>query len=337
VPVEQALQSLDSEANTQIAWAFGDVLRAWALRDDWEACIPLQHLAAHPERMQGWNLLVERTRQALANDVELPAKARQLLLPKTIQFNDVMEDLIAEMHGAQYLHLTGHADIHFLSDAGAIHTDLQSRIDNQSCVTEVKNLREPRALTKVAFTRWHRNRTMEPERYAFTASALDLDDPRGDLTSEQQAAVIALIDELPEWTRPSNQIRTLKGGRRISVSVSNGTSTMITHGGGPFRVDGPLGIVAEAKRGLLLKLLEQVRKALSQLYAEPVPHEFRRLLFVRWKPPEELRVCPEGVEQIRNSMQDELQEMIRASFPHFAVVIAHTSEDLENAPRVQWA
>lgn len=191
-------------------------------------------------------------------------------------------------------------------------------------------------LTKVAFTRWHRNRTIEAHRYAFTASTIDLDDPRGDLTPEQETAVIALIDELPEWDRPSNRIRTLKGGRRLSVSVSDGPSAMITHGGGPFRVDGPLGIIAEAKRGLVLKLLEQVRKALSQLYAEPVPNEYRRLLFVRWKPPEELRVSPEGLEQIRTSMQDELQIMIRASFPHFAVAITHTFEDLENAPRAQW-
>jgi hypothetical protein len=40
---------------------------------------------------------------ALANDAELQAKARTLLSPPSIRFNDVIEDFIAEMLAAQYL------------------------------------------------------------------------------------------------------------------------------------------------------------------------------------------------------------------------------------------
>lgn len=334
--VEGALENLELEANSEIAWAFGDVLREWARRDNWQACIPLQHLEGNDGRMQGWNSLVQRTRQTLADETELPAKARQLLLPRKIQFNDVMEDFIAEMHAAQYLHSLGHIDIHFLPDSGPIHTDLQSRIGDQPYVTEAKNLRDPRALTKVAFKRWQHNRAIDPQQYAFTATAVDMDDPLGDLSPEQEAAIIVLIDELPTWNRPSRRTRTLKGGRRVSVSVSSGPSTLITYGGGPFRLDGPFGLIAKANRNLLLKLLEHARKALSQLYADPVPNDFRRLLYVRWRPPEQFVVTPEGLEHVRNSMQNQLQAFIGESFPHFAVVIAHTSEDPEDAPRVHW-
>ena len=334
--IEDALENLELEENNEIAWAFGDVLREWARRDNWQACIPLQHLETNDGRVQGWNSLVQTTRQALADATELPAKATQLLLPSKIQFNDVMEDFIAEMHAAQYLHSLGHTDIHFLPDSGAIHTDLQSRMGDQQYVTEAKNLREPRALTKVAFTQWHRNRAMNPQQYAFTATAIDLDDPLGDLTSEQEAAIVVLIDELPTWRRPSRRIRTLKGGRRVSVSVLDGPSILIAYGGGPFRLDGHAGVIAKAKRNLLLKLLEHARKALSQLYADPVPNDFRRLLYVRWRPPEQFVVTPEGLEHVRNSMQSQLQAFIGESFLHFAVVITHTSEDREDAPRAHW-
>jgi hypothetical protein len=93
-----------------------------------------------------------------------------LLSPPSIRFNDVMEDFIAEMLAAQYLQSLGHTEIRFLSEDDPIHTDLQSRCADHICVTEAKNLREPLALTKVAFSRWNHNRAALPERYEFTAT-----------------------------------------------------------------------------------------------------------------------------------------------------------------------
>jgi hypothetical protein len=247
-----------------------------------------------------------------------------------------MEDFIAEMLAVQYLQSLGHTEIRFLPEDGPIHTDLQSRTADHVYVTEAKNLREPLALTKVAFSRWNHNRAGAPDRYEFTADLLDLDDPLGDLTSEQEAAVIALIDELPDWNRPSRRQRDLPGGRRISARVSNGQSLIVTQGGGPFRLDGVNGIVAQGQRGLILKLLEHLRKALGQLYAEPVPDDYRRLLYARWKPPDQFVVTPEAVEEVRANVQEGVLSFVGPSFPHFSMVIAHTNENPDQTPRAEW-
>jgi hypothetical protein len=256
--------------------------------------------------------------------------------PPSIRFNDVMEDFIAEMLAAQYLQSLGHTEIRIVSENDAIHTDLQSRCGDRVCVTEAKNLREPRALTKVAFSRWNTNVATAPERYAFTADLVDIDDPLSDLTSEQEAAVVALIDELPQWNRPSHRIRALPGGRRISVTVTDGASGIIAQGGGPFRVDGPYGLVAEGQRGLILKILEPTRKALGQLYADPVPDDYLRLLYVRWKAPEQFIAIPEELEDVRRNVQNSVRAFVGPSFPHLAIAIAHTHENPDQTPRVEW-
>ena len=98
---------------------------------------------------------------------------------------------------------------------------------------------------------------------------------------------------------------------------------MVTQGGGPFRVDGENGIVAKGRRGLILKLLEHTRKALGQLYAEAVPDNYRRLLFVRWKPPEQFVVAPQAVEQLRAEVQTSLSAFLSIAFTRLQVAITH--------------
>jgi hypothetical protein len=110
----------------------------------------------------------------------------------------------------------------------------------------------------------------------------------------------------------------------------------MTQGGGPFRVDGAYGLVAQGQRGLILKLLEHTRKALGQLYADPVPDDYRRLLYVRWKPPEQFVVTPEGLEDVRRSVQEGVRSFVGPFFPHFAIAIAHTGENPDHTPRVEW-
>ena len=334
--IEDALSRLSSEANVHIEWAFGDVLRLWATRDNWRSCLVLQHLEANHQNLAIWNDITQRTRVALADEAELRTKGTALLSPSTIHFNDVMEDFIAEMLAVQYLYSLGHTEIHFLTDDDEIHTDLKSRCGDHWFVTEAKNLREPIALTKVAFTRWNHNRSLEAGKYGFTANLVDLDDPLSDLTSEQERSVIALVDDLPTWKRPSHRIHTLPGNRRIMARVSDGSSVIMTQGGGPFRVDGNSGIVANGRRGLILKLLEHARKALGQLYADAVPDNYRRLLFVRWKPPEQFVVAPEAVDQLREEIRNSLHSFLTVAFPGLQVAITHTNERPDQAPRVAW-
>ncbi|MGA2890192.1 MAG: hypothetical protein ABSE51_19255 [Terracidiphilus sp.] len=334
--VEDAIQNLGLETNAHIEWAFGDILRLWAQRGNWRSSLLLQQLEANHPNLAIWSDLIHRTRVALADEAELRSKAHALLSPSSIRFNDVMDDFLAEMLAAQYLHALGHTEIHFVRDDEEIHTDLRSRSGEIFCVTEAKNLREPVALTKVAFLRWNHNRSVDRERYNFTADMVDLDDPLSDLTPEQERAVVALVDDLPNWKRPNHRIHSLPGGRRILARVSNGMSVMITQGGGPFRVDGDNGIVAKGRRGLILKLLEHTRKALGQLYADAVPDEYRKLLFVRWKPPEQFVVAPEAVDQLREEIQASLRTFLAPAFPRLQVAITHVNERPDQAVRVEW-
>jgi len=334
--IEDAIHNLGLDANADIEWAFGDILRLWAQRENWRSVLLLQQLEANHPNLAIWNDLIHRTRVALADEVELRTKAQAMLSPPSIRFNDVVDDFLAEMLAAQYLHALGHTEIHFVQDDEDVHTDLRSRCGEFSCVTEAKNLREPVALTKVAFSRWNHNRSVDPERYNFTADMVDLDDPLSDLTSEQERAVIALVDDLANWGRPSLRIHSLPGGRRIRVRVSNGTAVMITQGGGPFRVDGDNGIVAKGRRGLILKLLEHTRKALGQLYADAVSDNSRRLLFMRWKPPEQFVVVPEAVDQLREDIQTSLRTFLTPAFPRLQVAITHVNERPDQAPKVTW-
>jgi hypothetical protein len=334
--IEDAIHHLGLEGNIHIEWAFGDILRIWAQRDNWRSCLLLQQLESNHQNLAIWNDLIHRSRVALADEAELRIKASALLSPASIRFDDVMDDFLAEMLAAQYLNALGHTEIHFVRDDEEIHTDLRSRSGDLPCVTEAKNLREPVALTKVAFLRWNHNRSVDAGRYNFTADMVDLDDPLSDLSPEQERAVVVLVDDLPNWKRPSHRIHSLPGGRRILARVSNGMSVMVTQGGGPFRVDGENGIIANGRRGLILKLLEHTRKALGQLYADAVPDNYRRLLFIRWKPPEQFVVAPEAVGQLRAEIQTSLRTFLAPAFPRLQVAITHVNERPDQAPRVAW-
>jgi hypothetical protein len=160
-----------------------------------------------------------------------------------------------------------------------------------------------------------------------------MDDPLSDLTTEQEKAVNALVDGLPGFEIPGIVTRTLPGDRRIRVRLTEGTPVMVRHGQGPFLV-GP--VVEEAQRGLVLKLMEPARKALSQLYQPEVPVESRRLLLVRWKLPEEIAAIGEA-ENVRSPVHQQTQSFLRSFFPNFALTIMHNLEDPNDAPKATWA
>ena len=107
---------------------------------------------------------------------------------------------------------------------------------------------------------------------------------------------------------------------------------MVRQGPGPFLV-GP--IVEEAQRSLLIKLMDPARKALSQLYRSEVPAESRRLLFLRWKLPEEIAAIGES-ENVRLVVHQQTQSFLRSFFPNFSLTITHKSEDPNDAPKATW-
>lgn len=125
VALEDAIHSLGLEENAPIEWAFGEVLRLWAQRDNWRSCLILQQLEGNHPNLSIWNDIIRRTRLALEDEAELRTKAFALLSPATIRFNDVVDDFLAEMLAAQYLHTLGHTEIHFVGDDEEIHTDLR--------------------------------------------------------------------------------------------------------------------------------------------------------------------------------------------------------------------
>jgi len=331
VALEDALQHLDEEANQEIARAIGDLLRQRAAREDWRECPILQHLETGAPNLHLWNELFRRTRQALEDDNALPRKAQGILNPSA-GFDLALDDFIAEMIAVQYLAALGHQGIQFPAEGQAVTADVISSRDGITYVTEAKNLRAPNGLSYVAFARWHHDRAAAPQRYNFAVDFLELENPFEDLTPAQAAAVRQLVDDLPERARPATFQVALPGGRTLRVRVSEGERGMMRHGPGPFLVD-PL--VEECQRAVVVKLMEPTRKALLQLYSAAIPVEWRRLLFIRWKPPEDIGAIGEA-ERVRTAVRDGLQTLIRQFFPNFAVAIVHTYENLENAPRVAW-
>ncbi len=330
---QDVLGALDQPDNEVINWAIGPLLRQKLEHEGWEGIIILQQLASASPRLQAWNGVFDRARKELGSPDDLPMKAALLLANvKTAKFDDALDDLIAELLGVLYLAAQGHGSIRFLPDGSDITVDLESKFEGITYYTEIKNLREPKSLSFVAFKRWQRNRTAHPDKFAFRADFVEIDDPFEDLTSEQETAVNALVDGLPDCQVPSCVTRMFPGGRRIRIRLAEGAPVMIRQGPGPFLV-GP--VVEEAQRGLVLKLLEPARKALSQLYRPDVPAESRRLLFVRWKLPEELGPIGEQ-DNVRSAVHQQTQNFLKAFFPNFALTIMHNTEDPSEVPRATW-
>jgi hypothetical protein len=327
---EDALNALAFDANREINFAVGALLRIRAARDDWRDSVVLQQLESD-RNLSGWNDLFRRTREALADPESLPQKAAIVLNPQSPSFDEALDDFVAELLAVLYLAALGHTGIRFvIGDQRA--PDLTSVHERFSFATEAKNLREPRSLTYVAFARWHRNRGAQPDVFNFSVSFLEVDDPFEDLTAQQVTGLQELVDGLPERQRPSTFVVTLPGNRRVRVRVAEGDAHMMRHGPGPFLVD---PIVEECKQAVVLKLLEHSRKALTQLYFADVPEDTRKLLFVRWKPPDEIAAIGEATT-VRDAVAQHFETFFREFFPNLAVTITHTLEDPANAPRPNW-
>jgi hypothetical protein len=330
---DDVIAALERPENEAIESTIGPVLRKRLDQEGWEEITLLQHLDQSSPRLQAWNGLFTRARQSLADPTDLPAKGSQLLGNISCsRFNDVLDDFVAETLAVIYLAESGHTEIRFAPDGGPVTIDVASQYEGVDCFTEVKNLREPRSLSFVAFKRWNVNRATNPDLFTFQADLLDLDDPLRDLTADQEAGVNALVDDLSNRKVPSEFDYMLPGERKVRVRLTEGSPVMLRHGSGPFLV-GP--VVENAKRSLLLKFMDPARKALSQLYRPGVREDAKRLLFVRWKLPEEIAAIGEA-ENVRMSVHKHAQGFLRLFFPNFALTITHTLEDPKETPKAAW-
>jgi len=81
---------------------------------------------------------------------------------------------------------------------------------------------------------------------------------------------------------------------------------------------------ADNTQRLILKSIDQIRKALSQLYNSAIPAEATKVLFLRWKVPWDLAVGP---AVIRDTVRDELQNFLGRFFPRLELRIVHNYDE----------
>jgi hypothetical protein len=161
---------------------------------------------------------------------------------------------------------------------------------------------------------------------------LSIDEPFEDLSPQQTIAVRNLVDSLPDRRRPSTFTEILPGNRSLRIKLNDGFGVMLRMGPGPF----PVRVRdEESMRTTILKLLEPTRKALVQLHSNAVPADYRKLLFFRWKPPEEIVAIGE-IENVRRPVLGAVQRFVRQFFPQVAVVMVHTHEEIEQSPLALW-
>jgi hypothetical protein len=165
----EACERLSQPQNEPLRWLLGEALVARSQRAAWHECRVLQQLAGGSEAGErAWNGLIERSRQALTNPEEAQTRARAVLTPGAADFDEKLDDLVAEMVAVVYLSAQGFSRLHFIPTGEISTPDLTGVKRGQDAFIEVKNLREPPSLTIVAFSRWNANRTRNPERFNST-------------------------------------------------------------------------------------------------------------------------------------------------------------------------
>src|SRR4051812_7475538 len=135
---EDALHALTSDANRDIDFAVGALLRARAQREDWHESAILQQLESG-RNLGGWNDLFRRVREALRDPENLQQKAAAVLNPQNPSFDDALDDFVAELLAVLYLTSLGHNEIRFvLNDQRG--PDISSVHEGTNYSTEAKNL-----------------------------------------------------------------------------------------------------------------------------------------------------------------------------------------------------
>jgi len=192
-----------------------------------------------------------------------------------------------------YLATKGFSQLRFCPPGELPTPDLTGVKNGRDAFIEVKNLREPPSLTIVAFSRWHTNRAVAPDRFNFEV-IVEYEGVEPEVNREQRKALERIVDRLPDRKRPARFIETLPGGLEIILSLRDGPGVMMTHGPGgaldPVRI--------RSQQSLVYKMMAPAAKALSQLYGPKVPAGVLRVMVLRWKVPDDVWLVEEEVRAL---------------------------------------
>jgi hypothetical protein len=317
---DEALRRLLLPENENLNWLLGDLLRARAAEPHWYRCVPLQQLERNLDAQNSWNALIRTCRASLAAEGEAQQRARELLNPRIPEFDAKLDDFVAELIAIWQLGREGAGEFHFLDTTEQKSPDLRAERGGQQLYVEVKNLREPDSIELAAFRRWHANQTRDPESFRFDVE-IDYGAEPGNLTAPQREALDAAVDGLSARPRPSSFIVTLPGGLPVTFNTTDGPGIMSSGGPGVLLDD---KYYADNAQRLILKSIEQIRKALSQLYNSSIPDEAIKVLFLRWKVPWDLAVGP---SPIRDTVREGLQDFLGQFFPRLELRIVHNYDE----------
>jgi hypothetical protein len=317
----EACERLRQPQNEPLQWLLGEILVARAQQEHWHHCRVLQQLAEGSELGErAWNGLIERSRQALTNPLEAQTRARTALTPVAADFDEKLDDLVAEMVAVVYLSTQGFSQLRFCLPGELATPDLRAVKCGQDAFIEVKNLREPLSLAIIAFSRWHANRAADPDRFSFEA-IVEYEGIEPELNPQQREALERLVDRLPDRQRPVRFTETLPGGLEITLSLRDGHGVMMTHGPGgaldPVRI--------RSSQSLVYKIMAPAAKALLQLYNPRVPAGALRVMLLRWKVPDDVWLVG---EEVREQVGTAIQGFLGAFFPDLEVHLISSLQQL---------
>ena len=313
---------LGQPENADAAWLFGDILRKRMAQPDWLENPALQVIA----RKQGRALsqVVTAVRQSVVGEESLAEKRNQELNPGAADFDKRIEDFLAELVAVVYLRNNGFSNFQFLTSVDRPMPDLRAVKGTVEYFVEVKNLREPNSPTIVAFSRWHRKRIEEPDRFQFTVGVDFLSQIEPGLDTEQVKALKNVVDSLPERERPSEFHVQLPKGLELRITLNDGSPVMYSHGTG-----GALDPLRESRTNtFLVKVLNQTSKALRQLYASHLDPRAARLLLLRWRVPSDAWFI---ADEIRDTVRSSLEAFLRPYFANLEVHILNNTDNLETS------
>jgi hypothetical protein len=311
---DSKLPELDRPENSELRWLMADLLVARRKRDDWFKCPIFQLFAGGPNATSALNDRIRSCRQTLVNESELRDKANAILKPGDPEFDNKLDDFVAEMVAVTYLSSNGFSKFRFLEHQQHRQPDLEALRNGRQVYVEVKNLRAPLSLLEVAFSQWEANRTREPQKYAFDCR-LELNGMNRILDSDQEEWLRKIIDDLGEERRPKKLSYAGPGGVALSFVLNDGAGAMMSS-----PIGGNLAPIQEhAEQDLVRKLLYQtVGKALAQLYDPSINEDADRAIVFRWKVPDNASLVE---QEVRSRVTDAFRLFLQTFFPGVEVFL----------------
>ncbi len=313
-------QWLARPEQTDLNWLLGSLLRARMNAPCWLDNPVLQVIA----RDCGIPLsrVVSAARKYIVDDKDLAEKLREKLNPKAHDFDDQIDDFVAEIVGVYYLGARGFKNFEFLASGNRSMPDFRAVKEETPYYIEVKNLREPNSVSVVALRRWNRRTIEDPDRFRFTVEVDFRSQIEPDLSHEQIKALEAVIDSLPDKRRPCDFTAQLPRGLDLQFKISDGSPGMISYGAG-----GIMDPLIDARtKTFVIKVLDRTSKGLRQLYGSHLDPKARRLLVLRWKVPTDSWFV---ADDIQAAVRDSLEKFLAPYFGGLEIHIIKSTDNIE--------